>query len=114
MNSKESKEIASSIMETAETHLAVRADATNSISSAANNAGSITKLYKSGNKSLLIKAGIALIAFPEPVVSDVLGTTLLAAGAIQEGIRRQSIYLDDLPKALKSAMRDLKSARDLL
>ena len=72
------------------------------------------KLYKRGNKSLLIKAGVALLVFPEPVVSDLLGTTLIAAGVVQQGIKRQSIYLDDLPKAFKSAMKDLKSARDLL
>jgi hypothetical protein len=76
--------------------------------------GSINKLYKSGNKNYLIRAGVALIVFPEPVVSDVLGTTLLAAGAIQEGIKRQSIFLDDLPKAFKSAMRDLKASKDLI
>jgi len=114
MKSKECKDLASSIKETAETLLSTNAEATSSVKNATNSAGGITKLYKNGNKSLLIKAGIALIAFPEPVVSDLLGTTLLAAGAVQAGIRRQSIYLDDLPKAFKSAMKDLKSARDLL
>ncbi len=114
MKSKESKDLALSIKETAETLLSTNAEATVSVKNATNSAGTITKLYKSGNKSLSIKAGIALIAFPEPVVSDLLGTTLLAAGAVQEGIRRQSIYLDDLPKAFKSAMKDLKSAREML
>lgn len=77
-------------------------------------AGSVNRLYKKGNKNLLVKAGMALIVFPEPIVSDALGTTLLAAGAIQEGIKRRSTYLDDLPKALKSAMKDLKASKDLI
>jgi hypothetical protein len=71
-------------------------------------------LWRKGNKSILIKAGLSLIVFPEPVVSDILGTALLAAGAVREGIKRQSIYLDDLPKALKSAINDLKLAKELI
>lgn len=83
-----------------------------SIGIAADSASAARKLWKSGNKSFLIKAGLALVIFPEPVVSDILGTGLLAAGAVQEGIKRQSIFLDDLPKAFKSAMKDLKFAKE--
>ncbi len=82
--------------------------------SAANSSSDAKKLWKTGNKSLLVKAGLALIVFPEPVVSDVLGTSLLLAGAVQEGIKRRSVYLDDLPKAFKNVMQDLKSARNLI
>jgi hypothetical protein len=82
----------------------------NSIGATANSAGATKKLWKSGNKSFLIKAGLALVIFPEPVVSDMLGTALLAAGAVQEGVKRQSIYLDDLPKAFKSAMKSTKES----
>lgn len=114
MKTKEYKDLTESIKEMSETHIAVHADTTHSITTAANSAGAVAKLNKSGNKSVLVKAGLALIVFPEPIVSDLLGTTLLAAGAVQEGIKRQAIYLDDLPKAFKSVMRDLKSTRDLL
>ena len=71
------------------------------------------KLWKSGNQSFLIKAGVALLVFPEPIVSDLLGTSLIAAGAVQQGIKRQSIYLDDLPKAFKSTMKEIKAAKEL-
>lgn len=77
-------------------------------------AGACRKLSKSGNQSLLIKAGLALVVFPEPIVSDLLGTSLIAAGAIQQGIKRQSTYLDDLPKALNSAMKNVKAAKELI
>jgi hypothetical protein len=72
------------------------------------------RLWKGGNKPFLIKAGLALIAFPEPLVSDALGTLLLAAGTLQQGIRRQAIYVDDLPKAFQSVMKDLKAIEDLV
>ena len=72
------------------------------------------KLYKSENKPFLIKAGLALIAFPDPTISDLVGTAMVAAGAVQMGIKRQAVFVDDLPKAFKSAMKDLKAARDLI
>lgn len=114
MNPKEANNLASSVKEVTKDHVQMNADANQTINKTANSAGSINKLYRSGNKNYLIKAGMALLVFPEPVVSDILGTSLIAAGAIQEGIRRQSIFLDDLPKAFKSAMRDLQASKNLI
>jgi hypothetical protein len=114
MKAKEFNDLTASIKEMTKIHIDMHADTTRSVRTTANSAATVNRLYKSGNKSFLIKAGLALIVFPEPVVSDVLGTALLAAGAIQQGIKRQSIYLDDLPKAFKSAMRDLKSTKELI
>jgi hypothetical protein len=108
MKTEEFKALTASIKETSKGHV----DMARSIGTAADSVGATKKLWKSGSKSLLIKAGLALVVFPEPVVSDMLGTALLAAGAVQEGIKRQSIYLDDLPKAFRSAMKDLKSTRE--
>jgi hypothetical protein len=113
MKAKEFSDLTASIKQVTKDHMEMHANATHLVKATTNNASSVNKLYKSGNKSFLIKAGLALIVFPEPIVSDVLGTSLLAAGAIQQGIRNQSIYLDDLPKAFKSAMRDLKKSKDL-
>jgi hypothetical protein len=114
MVTKEINNLTKAVHEVTKNHLEMHADATHSIKTGANSAGSVNNLYKSGSKNFLIKAGMALIVFPEPIVSDVLGTTLLAAGAIQEGIKRQSIYLDDMPKAFKSAMKELKASKDLI
>ncbi len=110
MKTEEFKEVTRSIREMSKDYL----DTASSVSSGADAVGATRKLWKSGNKSFLIKAGLALIVFPEPVLSDVLGTALLAAGAVHEGIKRQSVYLDDLPKAFKSAMKDLQSAREII
>jgi hypothetical protein len=71
-------------------------------------------LWKEQNKPFLIRAGIALIVLPEPVITGAVGTLLLAAGTVQEGIKRQAVYVDDLPKAFQSAMKDLKAAKDLI
>ena len=90
------------------------ADLVHSLKRTARDAKATKQLWKGGNKSLLIKAGLALIVFPEPIVSDALGTLLLAAGTVQEGIRRQTIYVDDLPKAFQSVMKDLKAIKDLV
>lgn len=65
------------------------------------------KLWKDGNTSILVKLGIALIAFPEPTISDILGGILLAAGAIQNGIKRRSLHVDDIPKTFQSIMKEL-------
>jgi hypothetical protein len=114
METKEIVNLTKTVKEVTKDHVEMRGDATHSIQTSVSSTGSVNKLYKSGSKNFLIKAGIALIVFPEPILSDVLGTSLLAAGAIQEGIKRQSIYLDDLPKAFKSVMRDLKASRELI
>ncbi len=114
MTTKELNSLASSVKEISKNHVEMHAEALHSISATATTAGSVKKLYKKGNKNFLIKAGMALIVFPEPIISDALGTALIAAGVIQEGIRRQSIYLDDLPKAFKSAMKDLRASKDLI
>jgi hypothetical protein len=72
------------------------------------------RLWKGRNEPLLIKAGLALIAFPDPTISDVVGMLLLVAGTVQEGIQRQTLYVDDLPRALTSAVNELKAIRDFV
>lgn len=66
-------------------------------------------LLKSERKPWLVRLGLTLIAFPEPVVSDLIGTLMVAAGTVQAGLQRHALYVDDVPKILKSLMRDLLS-----
>jgi hypothetical protein len=54
------------------------------------------------------------MVMPDPLVTCIIGSGFLAAGAVQEGIKRQAVYLDDLPKAFNSAMRTLRNSKDLL
>lgn len=108
MKTEEFKALTESVKALSKDHVALA----NSISGAARDVGSTKGLWKSGSKPFLIKAGLALLVFPEPIVSDALGSLLLAAGAVQEGVRRQSVFVDDLPKAFQSAMRSIKNAKE--
>jgi hypothetical protein len=110
MKTEEFKALTASVKELCRDH----SDVARSLKGATREMGTTRNLWKSENKPLLIKAGLALLLFPEPVVSDAVGTLLLAAGAVQMGIRRQAVYVDDLPKAFQSAMRELKAAQDLI
>ncbi len=70
------------------------------------------KLWKEGNKSRLIELGMVLIALPEPTpISVVIGSGMVAAGAIQRGIKNQSLYMEDIPKDLKNAFKEIYSQR---
>jgi len=65
------------------------------------------QLWRKENKSILIKLGLALIAFPDPTISDIIGTVLVAAGTVQMGIRRRTIYVEDVYKTFHSTLKDL-------
>ena len=69
------------------------------------------KLWKSGNESKLIKLGLALIVFPEPTpISETVGACFVAAGAIQKGIRSQTIYVEDVSKTFQNVFKELLKA----
>ena len=66
------------------------------------------QLWRKGNNSNLIKLGLALIAFPEPTeISDIIGTVLVAAGTVQKGIRRRTIYVEDVYKTFHDTLKDM-------
>jgi len=73
------------------------------------------QLWRDGNKSRLIKLGLALIVFPEPTpISETIGTCLVAAGAVQEGIRRRAIYVDDVYKTFKDTLKEMRTIKHTL
>jgi len=65
------------------------------------------QLWRKGNNSILIKLGLALIAFPDPTISDIIGTVLVAAGTVQLGIRRRTIYVEDVYKTFHGTLKDM-------
>jgi len=65
------------------------------------------QLWRKGNNSILIKLGLALIAFPDPTISDIIGTVLVAAGTVQMGIRRRTIYVEDVYKTFHNTLKDM-------
>jgi hypothetical protein len=70
------------------------------------------KLFKNGEKPWLIKLGLALIFLPDPTITDIIGSILVAAGTVQEGIRRRALHVEDIPKTFKSVMRELQAAEE--
>ena len=68
---------------------------------------STQKLWKQGNKSFLIKAGLALIAFPDPTISDVIGSAMVAAGLIQLKMRNSALHVDDVYKTFPKVVKEL-------
>ena len=73
----------------------------------------LRKLSRDGNKSRLIKIGLSLIVFPEPTpISETVSACFVAAGVIQQGIKNQSIYIDDIPKTLKQTRNEVRSFKD--
>jgi len=70
----------------------------------------VKKLWRAGNKSRLIKLGLTLIVFPEPTpISETVGACLIAAGAVQQGIRNRTLFVEDVPKVYAKAFRDVFS-----
>src|SRR5512135_1633292 len=70
------------------------------------------KLWREGNKSNLIKIGVACIMFPDPSpVGEIIGAGFLVAGAVQKGIQKRTLYVSDLKKNLDSTLRELNSTQ---
>jgi hypothetical protein len=59
----------------------------------------------------LVKAGVALVVFPEPIVSDLFGSLLIAAGLFLKK-RTSGATLDDLRVEASETIRALKRIRD--
>ncbi len=72
---------------------------------------SVQKLWRQGNKSLLIKVGLALIAFPDPTISDIAGSAMLAAGLIQMKMRNSTLYVDDVYKTFPRVLKELDTIK---
>lgn len=108
MKAEEFKALTNSLKALSKDHAALA----DSLNGATSDASGTKKLWKRGSKPFLINAGLAMLVFPEPIVCDAVGTFLLAADAVQKGVRRQAVYFDDLPKAFQSAMHNLKNAKE--
>ena len=70
------------------------------------------QLWKKGKHPILIKLGLALIAFPDPTISDILGAALVAAGAVQMGIRHHTIYVENVYKSFKDTLKEMRTLKD--
>ena len=77
----------------------------------AKEACSLRHLWMKDESSWLIKVGLALIAFPEPFLSDILGSMILSAGLIQKRMRQTSLGIEDVHSTFQGVIRDLQTIR---
>lgn len=108
MKPDEAKALATALNELNESY----ADFIHSLSGTIREVKTSKKLWNNGEKPWLIKLGLALIVFPEPVLSDVLGSLLIAAGTVQEGIRRRALHVEDIPKTFQNVMKELRALEE--
>jgi hypothetical protein len=88
------------------------ADLAQALKATANEAETTKQLWRAKNKSVLIKVGLALIAFPDPTISDVIGGLLVAAGTVQAGIRHRTIYVEDVYKTFQDTFRNIRNVKN--
>jgi hypothetical protein len=91
------------------------ADLHRAIKSTARETAQTKKLWREGNKSNLIKIGMACIMFPDPSpVGEIIGAGFLVAGAVQKGVQKRTLYVGDLKKTLESTLKELNSTQSSL
>ena len=75
----------------------------------------VGRLWKKGDETRLVKIGLALIAFPDPTVTDIVGTVLVSAGIIQAKIKRSTLHVEDVYKTFPKLIKELQmSKRELI
>lgn len=75
---------------------------------------STQKLWKKSGNSILIKAGLALIAFPDPTISDVIGAGMVAAGLIHMKMKNSALHVEDVYKTFPNVLREIGSIKQNL
>jgi len=68
----------------------------------------VRRLWRDGDKGMLIKIGLALIAFPDPTVSDIVGTALVSAGIVQAKIKSSTLHIEDVYKTFPKLIKELR------
>jgi len=68
---------------------------------------SLRGLWRKDGGSRLIKIGLALIALPDPTITDILGCALVAAGIVQLKMKRSALHVEDVYKTFSQIMKEL-------
>jgi hypothetical protein len=72
-------------------------------------------LWLEGNKSKLIKIGVAFMVFPDPTpVTPIVGASLIAAGLFQKGVKKRALYVGDIKKTFERTLREVQLAKQSL
>jgi len=111
VKTKEVRDWANTLKEYASTHTEKAHIMHDSMCELTKELQSTRKLWRKGNNSILIKAGLALIAFPDPILSDILGAGLVAAGLIQTKIKNSVLHVEDVYKTFPQLIKELNSLK---
>ena len=108
MKLEDAKTVADALTELAETGM----DFSNTVKGMSREVEMTKKLWREGNKSRLIKIGVALIMFPEPTpISETIGACFVAAGAVQKGIQNRTIFIEDIKKTFQNTLKEVYAAK---
>lgn len=72
---------------------------------------SVQGLWRKGGGSRLIRIGLALIAFPDPTITDILGSALVAAGIVQLKMKRSTLHVEDVYKTFPQVIKELTTSK---
>ena len=87
-------------------------DALEAMKGIAKDLRSVKSLWKDGDKSKLVKIGLALIACPEPTpISETLGAFVLSLGIIQNKRKNSTLHIEDVYKTFQDVNRSLLRTR---
>lgn len=114
MKPKELKDFADALRETAFTRAETARVTNSSLLELTRELRSTRKLWRGGNNSTLIKVGLALIALPDPGVSDIVGSALIAAGLIHRKMKNSALHVEDVYKTFPLVFKELGSLKQSL
>ena len=114
MKPKEAKDYSEILRQAKEDFQDASRDTKGSMKGVAREARDVKKLWREKNKSKLVKIGVALILFPDPTISDLVGTGLVAAGLLHDRIKNSGLFLEDVYKTYPRLLKELQSARQSL
>ncbi len=108
MKAEELESLVDAINELSENY----ADLTQALKDTKREAKATRQLWRNGKRSWLIKIGLALIAFPDPTISDIVGSLMVAAGLVQEGIKRRTLHIENVYKTFQNTFKEVCLTRE--
>jgi len=111
MKPKELRDWADALRETASNQAETAHILHSSIGELTRELKSTQKLWRKGGNPVLIKVGLALIAFPDPTISDIVGSAMVAAGLIQLKMKHSALHIEDVYKTFPQVIKELSSLK---
>jgi len=108
---KELKDLADALRESASSRAETAHTLNSSMQQFTGELKSTQKLWKKGGNSILIKAGLVLIAFPDPTISDIVGAGLVAAGLIHTKMKNSALHVEDVYRTFPQVVKQLSTIR---